>query len=226
MVKQGDTANGVETLRDRYRREPGLRERKKRKAMRHIQDTALQLFAVHGFRSVTIERVADEAEVSPSTVYRYFGTKEQLVLYDESDPELLRRFDHLLVEHSPIEALRRVLGELADFLPAGSPTNGAPSGGEPFGVDSLLRTRIHFLLTEPSVRKALGAEVDQVEALLRDILAIHTGLGIDSLRLRVFVSALVHALIALIEYWHDTDYREPFEDLVEETFTMLDSLEL
>ncbi|GAA1252656.1 TetR family transcriptional regulator [Prauserella halophila] len=203
--------NGVEPLRDRYRREPGLRERKKLKAMRHIQDTALRLFAAHGFTSVPIERVADEAEVSPSTVYRYFGTKEQLVLYDESDPGLMRRFDELLVEDGPVEALRRVLGEFDDFLT---------------GDESLMRTRIHFMLTEPSVRKALGSEVDQAEALLRDILAIHTGRGIDSLRLRVFVSSLVHGLIALVEYWHDTGYREPFEDLVEETFAMLENLEL
>ncbi|MCP2255548.1 transcriptional regulator, TetR family [Prauserella aidingensis] len=202
---------GVESLRDRYRREPGLRERKKRKAMRHIQDTALRLFAEHGFTSVTIERVADEAEVSPSTVYRYFGTKEQLVLYDEADPDLLRRFDGLLNDHAPVEALRRVLSELGNHLPAD---------------ETLLRTRIHFVLSEPSVRKAMGAEVDQMEALLRDILAIHTGLGLDSLRLRVFVSSMVHALIALIEYWHDTGYREPLEDLVDETFTMLASLEL
>ncbi|MBB3049473.1 AcrR family transcriptional regulator [Prauserella isguenensis] len=203
--------DGVEPLRDRYRREPGLRERKKRKAMRHIQDTALRLFAEHGFTSVTIERVADEAEVSPSTVYRYFGTKEQLVLYDETDPDLLRRFDGLLNDHGPVEALRRVLGELEDHLPAD---------------ESLLRTRIHLMLSEPSVRKALGAEIDQVEALLRDILAIHTGLGLDSLRLRVFVSSMVHGLIALIEYWHDTGYREPLEDLVDETFGMLANLEL
>nr|WP_246381530.1 TetR/AcrR family transcriptional regulator [Prauserella isguenensis] len=179
--------------------------------MRHIQDTALRLFAEHGFTSVTIERVADEAEVSPSTVYRYFGTKEQLVLYDETDPDLLRRFDGLLNDHGPVEALRRVLGELEDHLPAD---------------ESLLRTRIHLMLSEPSVRKALGAEIDQVEALLRDILAIHTGLGLDSLRLRVFVSSMVHGLIALIEYWHDTGYREPLEDLVDETFGMLANLEL
>lgn len=202
--------NGVEPLRDRYQREPGLRERKKIKAMRHIQDTALRLFGEHGFTSVTIERVADEAEVSPSTVYRYFGTKEQLVLYDETDPDLLRRFDSLLGEHSPVEALRRVLKDM-DFLPED---------------ESLLHTRLHFVLTEPSVRKALAAEIDQAEAVLRDILAIHTGLGLDSLRLRVVVSSLVHALIALIEYWHDTGYREPLEDLVDETCAMFDGLEL
>lgn len=202
--------NGVESLRERYQREPGLRERKKFKAMRYIQDTALRLFADHGFTAVTIERVADEAEVSPSTVYRYFGTKEQLVLYDESDPGLLRRLDDLLADRSPVEALHRVIGELGDYLPD----------------EALLRTRVHLILAEPAVRAAVGAEVDQAEAVLRDILAIHTGLGIDSLRLRVFVSSLVHGLLAVIEYWHDTGYREPLGDLIDETFAMLENLEL
>ncbi|NTV39112.1 MAG: helix-turn-helix transcriptional regulator, partial [Demequinaceae bacterium] len=45
--------------------------------MERIQTVALALFEQHGFGPVTIERIAHEADVSPSSVYRYFGTKEQ-----------------------------------------------------------------------------------------------------------------------------------------------------
>lgn len=64
-------------------------ERRKIEAMSRIQRVALDLFDAHGYRNVTVERVAAAAGVSPSSVYRYFGTKEMLVLYDEADPRVL-----------------------------------------------------------------------------------------------------------------------------------------
>src|SRR6188768_168311 len=63
----------------------GLRERWRVDAMRTIQDRALDLFDERGFAAVTIEQVAAAAEVSPSTVYRLFGTKEGLLVADEFD---------------------------------------------------------------------------------------------------------------------------------------------
>ncbi|MQY21161.1 TetR/AcrR family transcriptional regulator [Nocardia macrotermitis] len=68
---------------------PILWERRKYEAMARIQQVALDLFDENGYREVTVERVAAAADVSPSSIYRYFGTKEMLVLYDEADPKLL-----------------------------------------------------------------------------------------------------------------------------------------
>ena len=64
----------------------GLRERKRYAAMRLVQEVALDLFDAHGYADVTVERIAAASDVSPSSVYRYFGTKEQIVLWDENDP--------------------------------------------------------------------------------------------------------------------------------------------
>src|SRR5215217_9659237 len=63
----------------------GLRERWRMKARRTIQECALDLFDERGFADVTIEEIAAAAEVSPSSVYRYFGTKEGLLVADEFD---------------------------------------------------------------------------------------------------------------------------------------------
>jgi AcrR family transcriptional regulator len=63
----------------------GLRERKRLNAMRAIQEHALDLFDERGFAAVTIEEIAAAAEVSPSSVYRYFGTKEGVLVADEFD---------------------------------------------------------------------------------------------------------------------------------------------
>lgn len=55
---------------------PGLRERKKIKTRRAIRTAAYALIEERGYDATTIEQIADRAEVSPSTVFRYFPTKE------------------------------------------------------------------------------------------------------------------------------------------------------
>jgi AcrR family transcriptional regulator len=59
----------------------GLRERNRRVAMTEVQRTAMSMMQVSDFSSVTVEEIAAASGVSPSTVYRYFGTKEALVLW-------------------------------------------------------------------------------------------------------------------------------------------------
>ncbi|MFK4089120.1 TetR/AcrR family transcriptional regulator [Kribbella sp. NPDC020789] len=58
----------------------GLRELKRERTRRLIADKAFELFCHHGFGRTTVEQIAAAAEVGPSTLYRYFPTKETLVL--------------------------------------------------------------------------------------------------------------------------------------------------
>jgi AcrR family transcriptional regulator len=58
----------------------GLREVKRERTRRLIADTAFELFSDNGFGRTTVEQIAAAAEVGPSTLYRYFPTKEGLVL--------------------------------------------------------------------------------------------------------------------------------------------------
>ena len=58
----------------------GLREVKRERTRRLIADKAFELFTDHGFCQTTVEQIAAAAEVGPSTLYRYFPTKETLVL--------------------------------------------------------------------------------------------------------------------------------------------------
>ncbi|MBU2670995.1 TetR family transcriptional regulator [Actinoplanes bogorensis] len=44
------------------------------------------LFTEHGYAATTVEQIAEAAEVSPSTFFRYFPTKEDVVLTDDYDP--------------------------------------------------------------------------------------------------------------------------------------------
>jgi AcrR family transcriptional regulator len=96
-----------------------LRERKKARTKAAIQQHAMRLFAERGYQATTVEQIAAAAEVSPSTFFRYFPTKEDIALYDALDPVLLEAFRAQPANLSPIQALRGAMWQvLADLPPA------------------------------------------------------------------------------------------------------------
>lgn len=56
------------------------RERKKLEARARIIETAIGLFARHGFANVTVDHIADMADIGKGTVYNYFETKEDIIV--------------------------------------------------------------------------------------------------------------------------------------------------
>lgn len=55
----------------------GFERRTQRKTERIVQ-AAFRLFSQFGFNKVSVNEIAEQAGVSPATIYNYFGTKEQL----------------------------------------------------------------------------------------------------------------------------------------------------
>jgi AcrR family transcriptional regulator len=116
----------------------GLRERKKARTRAAIREHALRLFREQGYDATTVEQIAEAAEVSPSTFFRYFPTKEDVVLRD--DMELLW-IDALRAQPpglSPLAALRASLQE----------------GLASFSADDMekIRETTYFALSVPAVR--------------------------------------------------------------------------
>lgn len=84
----------------------GLRERNRRSAMREVQRIALPLFIEHGFESITVDQIADRVGIAPSTIFRHFGSKEAIVLWDEHDGAVDDDLGRRLRSQPPLEAVR------------------------------------------------------------------------------------------------------------------------
>src|SRR6516165_8804748 len=97
-----------------------LRERKKLKTRHAIQDAAIELFSTASFQAVTVEQIADRADVAPATVYRYFPTKEDIVVWDDHGADVAA----FLSARDPNEPLLVTLGAmLTELLPAAAATD-------------------------------------------------------------------------------------------------------
>ena len=96
-----------------------LRERKKLKTHLAIQREALRLFREQGYEATTVEQIAAAAEVSQTTFFRYFKTKEDVVLHDALDPLYLAAFAAQPAELTTVEAVRHAIREVfAGLSPA------------------------------------------------------------------------------------------------------------
>ncbi|WP_426511907.1 TetR family transcriptional regulator [Dactylosporangium sp. McL0621] len=86
----------------------GLRERQRVRIQQAIQDAATRLFLASGFDAVSVNEIAAAAEVSKRTLFKYFPSKEDLVIGAFSDhrDELAR----VVLERgdaAPLDALER-----------------------------------------------------------------------------------------------------------------------
>src|SRR5246500_1080234 len=88
-----------------------LREREKARARAALREHALRLFREQGYQATTVEQIAAAAEVSPSTFFRYFPTKEDVVLQDDMDIRMMEAFARQPPELTPIAAVRGAMLE-------------------------------------------------------------------------------------------------------------------
>src|SRR5439155_23417219 len=96
----------------------GLRERNRARTREALVETALELFRTRGYQSVTVEEIANHAGVARRTVFRYFATKEDLVLFDHADyvATFRRVLDQERPGERPFGALRRAAQAVAAEL--------------------------------------------------------------------------------------------------------------
>ena len=86
------------------------REREKEEIRKKILDAARELFATEGYERVTMRKVADAIEYSPTTIYHHFEDKDDLVraLCLADFAELLAAMQHAPAPDDPVEAIRQL----------------------------------------------------------------------------------------------------------------------
>src|SRR5215472_17383687 len=85
------------------------REREKQEVRKKILDAARELFAREGYEAVTMRRIADKIEYSPTAIYFHFKDKDALIrqFCDTDFLDFGQRFAKLMSIADPIERLRR-----------------------------------------------------------------------------------------------------------------------
>jgi AcrR family transcriptional regulator len=144
---------------------PGLRERKKAKTRALIQGEAVRLFREQGYEETSVEQIAEAAEVSPSTVFRYFPTKRDLVIYDDLDERMIEAVRTQPPELTAIQVLRRVVSQVFRGI-----------GEQDL---ALQRDRAELIVQVPELRGAMLDELVRTLREIADLVAERTGRPAD-----------------------------------------------
>ena len=93
------------------------REREREEVRGRILDAARELFARDGYEAVTMRKIAEAIEYSPTAIYLHFKDKESLVreLCLGDFDSLAKAFQRIAREPDPLERLRKVGLAYADF---------------------------------------------------------------------------------------------------------------
>jgi len=160
----------------------GLRELKKQRTREAIQDNALRLYREQGYAATTLEQVAAAAEVSLSTLFRYFPTKPDTVLYDRLDPIFVEKFLAQPEELDVLTAMRRTLTETL--------TTTAED------LARLENTRMQLLAEVPEIRAASVLKIEEGIPMFLEAVARRTGRDPDDPEVEAFVGALAGVVAA------------------------------
>ncbi|KZE76120.1 TetR family transcriptional regulator [Paenibacillus elgii] len=183
------------------KRTMGLRERKKAKTMAAVQMHALRLFRELGYNATTVEQIAEAAEISPSTFFRYFPTKEDVLLKDNYDPVLVDAFEAQPSDLNPLQAMRGAMVSAIANMSA----------------DELatMRERNQLIMTVPELRAAALNNLTQTMQLIAELAAKRTGREPDDAAVRTFAGAVIGVNISVMLHYAkhpDADFAELLDE--------------
>jgi AcrR family transcriptional regulator len=164
---------------------PGLRERKKIKTREAIRREAFRLIEEHGYANTTVEQIAEAAEVSPSTFFRYFPSKESVLMADDLDPVLLRELAKQPPELSPIQAFRRAYEATITAMSADQ--------------QEFERTRQRLIFSIPELKAAQYDEYFRTIRMTADALARRLGRDPDDFEIKAFAGAMTGTMMAVVD---------------------------
>jgi AcrR family transcriptional regulator len=165
----------------------GLRERKKARTRAANRQHALRLFLAQGYSATTVEQIAEAAEVSPATFFRYFPTKEDVVLQDDFDILALAELEAQPPELTPVAAFRAAAAAMREQLSAEDLAT--------FG------TTTQLTMSVPEIRARALDEfvrtIDQISAAI----ARRVGGSPDDAAIRNLAGAMIGVIMAATMPW-------------------------
>jgi AcrR family transcriptional regulator len=166
----------------------GLRERKKARTRASLREHALRLFREQGYAATTVEQIAAAAEVSPSTFFRYFATKEDVVIQDDFDTRIIEALERQPPQTGAVAAFRAALREAVGSL----------TGAE----WAQLRETSVLQTTVPEIRARMFDDMNRLIELMAGALAKRVGREPGDLAVRTFVGAVFGVMMAVALPYH------------------------
>jgi AcrR family transcriptional regulator len=184
-----------------------LRGRKRTRTRLMIQGEAMRLIAAKGYENTTVDDIAYAAAISPRTFFRYFPTKEDVVMWDEYDPIVPDLFEARPADEPLAESLRAVLNEALGGLYARDRD------------ELLLRARL--LTTVPELGARLREEQRTGAKRMAEQLATRRGRPADDLAVQVLAAAFSAAIIVALERWVEDDGKSDLLELLDRALESL-----
>ena len=185
----------------------GLRERKKAKTRAAIREHALRLIIKQGYDATTVEQIAEAAEVSPSTFFRYFPTKEDVVLQDDLDLLWIDAFRAQPAELTPVAAMRASLTQAF-----------ANMSGEDLAA---LRQTMDLALSIPAVRARMLDEFGRTAQILASAIAERSGRAADDFAVTTVAGAVLG--VAMAAWFNAAEDIQTFADKFERGLALLEA---
>ena len=180
---------------------PDWRERKKARTRLRLQEQALRLFGEHGYEATTVEQIAAAAGVSHMTFFRYFPTKEDVVLGDDYDPMLAEAIRARPRTEHPITRIHVAVRQGLVAI---------------YAADrEALLSRVQLILRTPALRARLWENQFATRKLFEQ------ALGGRGLRMRVLAAVSLAALTTALEQWAASDGARELPELIDEAFRVL-----
>jgi AcrR family transcriptional regulator len=181
----------------------GLRELKKERTRRSVQEMAMRLFKKQGYAETTVEQIAAAAEISPATFYRYFPDKEDVALSIDYSPFI----EKVIAECPANESLAGIVNTHYRHLAIW------------FESDrDLFITRYRLLRSVPDLKARRGLQRQALLDFLADLIAPRVGTQADNHELRLVLAISVAAESETVNYWAERGGTQSLADLLEHAY--------
>jgi AcrR family transcriptional regulator len=145
------------------------------------------MFRAQGYEATTVEQIAEAVEISPSTFFRYFPAKEDLVLSDDYDPLIIQALRDQPTSLGPVQALRRALSSVFSGLSDDQMAD--------------LRSRAELVFAVPELRAAMLDQSAQTVREVTQVVAQRAGLAADDFAVYTMAGAVLGVMVAAELYW-------------------------